>query len=63
MLDVARVAIEMGDGQPQLSAQHRAGEFGDQFLGGIGCRTEPVLEVTSQAAGMARPVTVMPISA
>src|SRR3546814_4279362 len=56
MLDVARVAVEMRDRQPQLGAQHGAGEFGDEFLGGVGRCAEAILEIASQAAGMARPV-------
>src|SRR3546814_28133 len=54
MLDVARVAVEMRDRQPQLGAQHGAGEFGDEFLGGVGRCAEAILEIASQAAGMAR---------
>ena len=56
VLDIARVAVEMRDRQPQLGAQHGAGEFGDEFFGGIGRCAEAVLEITSQAAGMAGPV-------
>ena len=63
MLDIACVAVEMRDRQAQLSTQHGAREFGDQFLGGIGRRAEAVLQIAPETAGMTRPVRLMPISA
>ena len=63
MLDIARMAIEVGDWQTELSAKHGARKFGDEFLGGVSCRTKSILEITVEAAGMAGPMAVMPISA
>jgi hypothetical protein len=57
------MAIEVGDWQTEFSAKHGARKFSDEFLGGVSCRTKSILEITIEAAGIAGPMTIMPISA
>ena len=50
MLDIASMAIEVGDWQTEFSAKHGARKFGDEFLGSVSCRTKSIL-ITVKAAG------------
>ncbi|ALJ14036.1 hypothetical protein LH19_14270 [Sphingopyxis macrogoltabida] len=63
MLDIARMAIEVGDWQTEFSAKHSARKFGNEFLGSVSCRTKSILEIAVEATGMAGPMRLMPISA
>jgi hypothetical protein len=48
---------------PQMGTQECCGEFGDQLLGGIGLRAEPVLEIPVEPLLGTTPMTIMPMSA
>ena len=48
---------------PEAGTQECCGQFGDQLLGCIGLRTEPMLEVPVEAPLGSAPVGVMPMSA
>ena len=49
MLDIARMAIEVGDWQTEFSAKHCARKFGNEFLSSVSCRTKSILEIAVEA--------------
>jgi hypothetical protein len=73
--DCAVVLLEEGDPigditrvsklalNPQVSAEERCREFGDQLLGCIGLGAEAVLEIAVEPLFGRRPMTIMPMSA
>jgi hypothetical protein len=48
---------------PEEGTQECCGEFGDQLLGCIGLRAEPVLEIPVEPPLSPTPVAIMPTSA
>jgi hypothetical protein len=50
-------------GKAKAGANEGSAKLGNQFLGGVGVRTEPPRKVTVTPAGAATPVRLMPISA
>ena len=54
--DVAGVIVEVGDRETQFCSKNGRGQFGDQFLGGIGVAAKAVLEIAVEPRRMTRPV-------
>jgi hypothetical protein len=55
--------VEVSDRKAKLGAKDCRGQFGDEFLGGIGPTAEAVLQIAIEPGSMTGPVRLMPISA